>query len=66
MDSLFDIFFGFPSVLVIALLAIIGVVITVSNIFEAIRIKDFMYLYALTCVTIVAALIGWLIGGSIG
>lgn len=66
MNSLFAIFFGGPSILVIALLATIGVVSTVSNICEAIRIRDYMYLYAVTCVTIIAALIGWLIGGSIG
>lgn len=66
MNSLFAIFFGGPSILVIALLAIIGVVSTVSNIWEAVKIDDYEYLFAVSCVTIVAAVVGWIIGGSIG
>jgi len=65
MENLFAIFFGFPSILIIAILSFIGVYQTLSDVYIAVTVKNFTYLALVLILTILAALVGYVVGGFI-
>jgi hypothetical protein len=65
MNNLFAIFFGFPSFVILAILAYIGIIGTAVNIYLAVKIKDYCYLILFSALTFFAAMLGWTIGSFI-
>lgn len=62
MNELFAIFFGLPSFLILAILAYVGIVGTIINIYHAIKNKDYGYILLLTVLTVSSAMFGWTLG----
>lgn len=60
--DLYSIFFGFPSIVIIVLLAFIGIYQTIKDIVVAIRIEDYNHVGFVFCITVLAAVTGWVIG----
>jgi hypothetical protein len=65
MEYLFAIFFGLPSIFIILLLSFIGVYQTLSDVYTAVTVKNFTYLSLVLVLTILAALVGYVLGGFI-
>ena len=65
MKDLFAIFFGFPSILILAVLFYLGVVSTLVSVFHAIKNNDYNYLFLFSALTISSAMVGWYIGDFI-
>jgi hypothetical protein len=63
--DLHSIFFGFPSIIIILLLAFIGIYQTIKDMIIAIQIKDYNHICLVLCVTILAAMVGWIIGSFV-
>lgn len=63
MNLIFAILFGIPSFIILAILAYVGVVGTLINVLYAIKIKDYDYIASFLILTILAAALGWFLGG---
>lgn len=65
MNSLFAIFFGFPSILVLAILSYVGVVSTLITVYQAVKSKNYSYLLLFSALTFCSAMVGWYISDFI-
>lgn len=62
MNNIFAIWFGFPSIVVLVVLAFIGIYSTLHNVIIAFRFNDYEYLTLFFILTISAFGLGWVLG----
>lgn len=62
MENLYSIFFGFPSIVIIILLAFIGIYQTIKDMIVAIKTRDYNHICLVLCITTLSAMVGWIIG----
>lgn len=65
MSLISAVLFGVPSIIVLAILAYIGVVGTLVNVYTAIKTENYEFLFLFLTLTFTSAMLGWTIGSFI-